>query len=81
MLVHTCLAIVKEHWKGTHAQAMVPTFDALPNDRFRTEAFTTYVEQLSQIGPDKLIVSIWGVSMPNAPPAPIQCFDHNSPNT
>ena len=49
-LVWTCLAIVEEHQKGNimHAQATVQVFSVLPDDKFGSEAFISYVEQLSQ---------------------------------
>jgi len=71
-LVCSCLAIVEEHQKGniTHAQATVQIFSALPDDKFGTRGFATYVEQLSQMDWDKLVTSIQGASAPIMPPAP-----------
>src|SRR5882672_9996414 len=52
-LVRTCLAVVDEHRKGniTHTQATIQIFGILPDDKFGIEAFTSYVEQLSQTDP------------------------------
>jgi len=49
-LVWTCLAIIEEHRKGNimQAQATVQVFGILPDDKFGSKAFISYVEQLSQ---------------------------------
>src|SRR5882724_9811767 len=64
VLVRTCLSIVEEHRKGniTHAQATIQIFGILPDDRFGTEAFASYVEQLSQTDRDRHIAFVRGAS-------------------
>src|SRR5882724_5653202 len=68
-LVRTCLAIVEEHRKGniTHAQATVQVFGVLPDDKFGSEAFISYVEQLSQKECDRLMAVTHGTTAPLAP--------------
>src|SRR5882672_9187438 len=69
-LVRTCLAVVDEHRKGniTHAQATIQIFGILPDDKFGIEAFTSYVEQLSQTDRDRLVASARGTGLALTPP-------------
>jgi len=59
-LVCACLAIIKEHCKGniSHTQATIQICRILPDDKFSTDAFAMYVEQLSQTNRDWLIASV-----------------------
>ena len=68
-LVWTFLAIIKEHQKGNimHAQAMVQVSGVLPNDKFGTKAFISYVKQLSQTEQDCLMAVTGGTTAPPAP--------------
>jgi len=49
-LVRTCLTVVEEHQGGniSLAQATIQVFGILPGNTFGTEAFGTYIEQLTQ---------------------------------
>src|SRR5882724_9897136 len=68
-LVRSCLDIIEEHRKGniTHMQAMIQICGILPDDKFGTNAFATYVEQLSQTDRDWLIASVRGTNLPAVP--------------
>src|SRR5882724_3252260 len=68
-LVWTCLAIVKEHQKGniTHSQATVQVFSVLPDNKFGSKAFISYVEQLSQTERDRLVAVTCGTTTLLAP--------------
>src|SRR5882724_1248782 len=59
-LVHTCLAIIEEYCKGNimHVQATIQICGILPDDKFSTDMFTTYIEQLSETDRDWLITSV-----------------------
>src|SRR5882724_5823868 len=65
-LVQTCLAIIEEHQSGnvTLTQATIQIFGILPNNKFSTEAFTTYVEQLTQTDQNHLLASVQGSGIP-----------------
>jgi len=60
-LVWTCLAIIKKHHKDKgnimHGQATVQIFGVLPNDKFGSKAFVSYIEKLSQTERDHLIAA------------------------
>jgi len=61
-LVFTCLAVIKEHRNGniTLMQATIQIFSILPGDNFGTEAFGTYIEQLTQTEHECAIAAVWG---------------------
>ena len=79
-LVQMCLVIVKEHQNGniTLAQATIQIFGILPDDKFGTKAFMTYVEQLAQTDQNHLLASVQGSGIPSSAPVTL---DANVPVT